>query len=102
MEPTFQTSRGSSSVDLTMSRNINVQEWRIGHETILSGHRYIFYELDIYDSIKQDRIIYDYGGMDWEVFKQRLEGAKQNINNMEIDLSKRAEYLQGNMQELEK
>lgn len=43
--PTFTSFRGGSHIDLTLTLNTAVEEWKIEDEVTLSGHKYVTYKV---------------------------------------------------------
>lgn len=41
--PTFETTRGQSSVDVTLTKGVEGEEWKILNKETLSGHKYLSY-----------------------------------------------------------
>lgn len=81
---------------MTLGRNIDVYGWLVRQEVTLSGHKYVHFEFELDESkrSRSERKVYDFVGTDWEVFKQRLEETKPNLNTGQDDLNKRAELMQ--------
>lgn len=84
--PTFVTVRGSSSIDVTLSRGIEVLDWK---RATLSGHKHIQYELELEEGNKPQKRIYDFVNTDWEDFAERLEEGRQQLNIEEHDIDKK-------------
>ncbi|XP_056644816.1 uncharacterized protein LOC130450460 [Diorhabda sublineata] len=53
--PTFQTTRGKSWIDLTMTKTIIIHDWTVQEEDTLSDHHYVCFSLQIQKGQIQQR-----------------------------------------------
>lgn len=94
--PTFETSRGSSSIDLTLvsfSLTSLVQEWQVLDEESASDHKYI--EFRIYENIEKIKykstIKYSTRGADWSRIRSDFMPKVQLIKSQIISANNEQE-----------
>lgn len=92
--PTFRTTRGQSSVDLTMAKGIDVGEWNIMEEETLSGHRYLAYYVWTGTERVKPRMIYDFGNTNWNNFRHKLAQKHDAVDWENKETEQKAEELQ--------
>lgn len=73
-QATFSSTNGQSWIDLTLSRRVDVSNWRVEEEETLSDHRYIRYELEVDEPrITAREVRFNVKKADWQVFQARLK-----------------------------
>lgn len=93
--PTFFNARGSSFIDLTMSKNVTVENWEVEEEESLSGHCYIKYTVKMLEKVGgANRKVYDFANTDWERFKNKLREMTDSKLSDADNNERRAEVLQ--------
>lgn len=95
MGPTFQTVRGQSYIDLTMSKRVEMRGWTVDEEETLSGHRYIQYKIKV-DGIRAERpkMAYDFVNTDWVAYKRELRRQLDLTINNAMDIEEKAANIQ--------
>jgi hypothetical protein len=90
-EPTFIGRDCQTRVDITLTSNLlNIENWKVLNDLTLSDHRLISFSVDINQN-KRKKIICDTKSVDWEKFRERLQGINyvtpRKINRDWLDYS---------------
>lgn len=73
--PTFDCNRGKSWIDVTITNNMNITNWKVQEEETLSDHKYVTFEIITAESTNTRRAkrTYDFNNTDWKTFKEDIK-----------------------------
>lgn len=91
---TFSSTRGNSWVDVTMSRGVVMNEWRVEDEETLSDHRYITYQVVGRAREEGTKTRYDFENADWESFRSDIAEYEEveRMHDLEEEIRAFAEH----------